>query len=82
MLGFDKMFGIGTAEQNWKQVKLIKSRQCSSILPEKCRKQVTLYGQNQQLKALTRAIKLSLVGKFLEDEDFKTMKMDMYCRNM
>jgi len=39
-----KILGIGTAERNWKQVKLMKSGQRSNIQSEKCKKQVTLYG--------------------------------------
>jgi hypothetical protein len=81
-LVLSKHLGVGTAKQNWKQVKLIKSRQRSNISSAKCQKQVTLYSQNQLLKASARAVKLSLVGKLWEDEDFKTMKMDMYCRDM
>jgi hypothetical protein len=82
MLDFVKNLGVGTAKQNWKQVKLMKSGQQSNISLAKGQKQVTLYGQNQQLKASARAVKLSLVGKLWEDKDFKTMKMDMYCRDM
>jgi hypothetical protein len=77
-----KILGIGTAEQNWKTVKLIKSGQCSNISLDLCKKQVTLYGQSQQLKAHARVEKLSSVGKFWEDADFKTMKMDLYCKDM
>jgi len=80
-LVLSKILGVGTAERNWKQVKLIKSGQRTSISSERCKKQVTLYGQNQQLKAAARAIKLSSVGKLWEDDDFKTMKMDLYCKD-
>jgi hypothetical protein len=73
---------VRTAKQNWKQVKLIKSGQHSNISSEKCQKQVTLYGQNQQMKASARAVKLSSVGKLWEDKVLKTMKMDMCCRDM
>ena len=78
-LVLSKILGIGTAERNWKQVKLIKTGQCSNIHADKCKKQVTLYGQNQQLRARVRAANLSLVGKLWEDGDFKTLKTDLYC---
>ena len=81
-LVLSKILGIGTAERNWKQVKLIKTGQCSNIHADKCKKQVTLYGQNQQLRARARVAKLSSVGKLWEDGDFKTLKMDLYCKDM
>jgi hypothetical protein len=65
-----KTLGICTAEHNWKQVKLIKAGQCSKIHADKCKKQMTLYGQNQQLRARARVEKLSLFGKLWEDGDF------------
>ncbi len=43
---------------------------------------MTLYGQSQQHKACARVEKLSSVGKLWEDADFKTMKMDLYCKDM
>ena len=66
-----KILGIGTAERNWKQVKLMKSGQQSSIGSEKCKKQVALYGIYQQTKARARAAKLSFAGKLWEEADFK-----------
>ncbi len=72
---------MGTAEQNWKQVKMIKAGQRSSISSDKTKKQVTLYGQNCQLKADSRAHKLSSAGKLWGEDDFKTMKMDLYCKD-
>ncbi len=72
-----KILGIGTTELNWKQVKLIKSGQRSNIKLDKCKKQVILYGQNQQLRARGRVERLSSVGELWEDVDFKTMKMDL-----
>jgi hypothetical protein len=63
-------------------VELIKTRQCSNVHADKCKKQVTLYGQNQQLRARARVAKLSSVGKLWEDGDFKTLKMDLYCKDM
>jgi len=77
-----KILGIGTAERNWKQVKLMKSGQRSSIGSEKCKKQVTLYGQYQQVKACLKEEKLSSAGKLWEDADFKSLKMDEYCKDM
>ena len=77
-----KILGIGTAERNWKQVKLMKSGQRSNIQSEKCKKQVTLYGNYQQVKARAKAEKLSSAGKLWEDADFKSLKMDEYCKDM
>jgi len=77
-----KILGIGTAERNWKQVKLMKSGQRSNIQSEKCKKQVTLYGNYQQVKARAKAETLSSAGKLWEDADFKSLKMDEYCKDM
>ena len=57
-LVLSKILGIGTAECNWKQVKLIKTGQRSTIHADKCKKQVTLYRQNQKLRAQARVAKL------------------------
>jgi hypothetical protein len=81
-LVLSKILGIGTSERNWKQVKLMKSGQRSNTHPERCKKQVALYGIYQQTKARARAAKLSSVGKLWEDADFKTLKMDEYCKDM
>jgi hypothetical protein len=81
-LVLSKILGIGTAEQNWKQVKLIKCGQHSNIKSDKCKKQGTLFGKNQQLKVVARVERLSSVGQLWEDADFKTKKMDLYCEDM
>ena len=60
----------------------MKSGQQSNIGLEKCNKQVTLYGQYQQVKAHAKAEKLSSAGKLWEDADFKSLKMDEYCKDM
>jgi hypothetical protein len=60
----------------------MKSGQRSNIGSEKCHKQVTLYGQYQQVKARAKAEKLSSAGKLWEDADFKSLKMDEYCKDM
>ena len=41
-LVLSKILGVGTAKRNWKQVKLIKAGQRSSISSDKTKKQVTL----------------------------------------
>ena len=48
-LDLSKVLGIGTAKQNWKQVKYIKSNICSSTGTEKLKKQTALYGQYHKI---------------------------------
>jgi len=81
-LVLSKILGIGTAERNWKQVKAVKSGQRTNTGMEKTKKQVLIYAQYQQARAQARIKKLSVAGKLWEDEDFESMKMDEYCREI
>jgi hypothetical protein len=81
-LVLSKILGIGTAERNWKQVKYIKSGLRSHTDTDKVKKQAALYGQYPQVKACARQSKLSSAGKLWEENDFKSLKMDGYCKNM
>ncbi len=81
-LVLSKILSIGTAEQNWKQAKYMKLGQCSHTDTNKVKKQAALYGQYQQVKAHARQSKLSSVGKLWEENDFKLLKMDKYCKDM
>ena len=81
-LVLSKILGIGTAERNWKQVKAVKSGQRVNTTIDKTRKQVLVYGQYQQIRAQARATKLSSAGKLWDDDDFHTMKMDAYCKEI
>jgi hypothetical protein len=77
-----KILGIGTAEQNWKQVKAVKSGQRVNTSIDKTRKQVLIYAQYQQMCAQARAMKLSAAGKLWEDKDFEGLKMDAFCKEI
>ena len=81
-LVLSKILGIGTAERNWKQVKYIKSGLRSSTGTEKVKKQTALYGQYQEIKSRAKQMKLSSAGKLWEENDFKSLKMDEYCKDM
>jgi hypothetical protein len=81
-LVLSKTLGIGTAKQNWKQVKYIKLGLRSSTGTEKVTKQTALYGQYQQIKACAQQTKLSSADKLWEESDFKLLKMDKYCKDM
>jgi len=50
-LVLSKILGIVTAEQNWKQVKAVKSGQRVNTSIDKTRKQVLIYAQYQQMRA-------------------------------
>jgi len=57
-----KILGIGAAEQNWKQVKAVKSGQCVNTSIEKTKKQVLVYAQYQQMRSQARQNKISSAG--------------------
>ena len=81
-LVLSKILGIGTAERNWKQVKYIKSGLCSHTDTDRVKKQAALYGQYQQVKTCVKQTKLSSAGKLWEENDFKSSKMDEYCKEI
>ncbi len=49
---------------------------------DKVKKQAALCGQYQQVKAHARQSKLSSAGKLWEENDFKSLKMDEFCKYM
>ena len=77
-----KILGIGTAERNWKQVKAIKSGQQVNTGIDKTEKQVLIFAQYQQTRAQAQMTKLAAAGKLWEDEDFASMKMDPFCKEI
>jgi hypothetical protein len=77
-----KILGIGTAKRNWKQVKAVKSSQRVKAGIDKTKKQVLIYAQYQQTRAQARMTKLAAAGKLSEDEDFASMKMDSFCKEI
>ena len=77
-----KILGIGTAERNWKQVKGVKSGQRVNTGIDKTKKQVLIFAQYQQTRAQARMTKLAAAGKLWEDEDFASMKMDPFCKEI
>ena len=81
-LVLSKILDIGTAERNWKQVKYIKSGLRSNTDTDKVKKQAALYRQYQQVKTRAKQTKLSSAGKLWEENNFKSLKMDEYCKEM
>jgi hypothetical protein len=81
-LVLSKILGIGTAERNWKQVKAVKSGQRVNTGINKTKKQVLIYAQYQQTRAQARMTKLAAAGKLWEDDDFASMKMDPFCKEI
>ena len=81
-LVLSKILGIGTAERNSKQVKAVKSGQRVNTTMDKTMKQVLIYAQYQQTRAQARMTKLAAAGKLWEDEDFASMKMDPFCKEI
>ena len=78
-----KILEIGTAKRNWKQVKAVKSGQRVNTGIDKTKKQVLIYTQYQgQTLAQARMTKLAAAGKLREDEDFASMKMDTFCKEI
>jgi hypothetical protein len=81
-LVLSKILGIGTAERNWKQGKAVKSGQRVNTTIDRTRKQVLIYAQYQQMRAQARMTRLSSAGKLWDDDDFASMKMDEYCKEI
>jgi hypothetical protein len=81
-LVLSNILGIGTTERNWKQVKTVKSGQRVNTGIGKTKKQVLIYAQYQQTRAQARMTKLAVAGKLWEDEDFASMKMDPFCKEI
>jgi hypothetical protein len=82
-LVLSKILGIGNAKRNWKQIKYIKSGLHSHTDTDRVKKKAALYGQYQQVKACGKQTKLcSAAGKLWEEKDFKSLKMDEYCKDM
>jgi hypothetical protein len=77
-----KILGIGRAERNWKQVKAVKSGQHINTTINRTRKQVLIYAQYQQMRAQARMTRLSSAGKLWDDDNFASMKMDEYCKEI
>ncbi len=74
--------GIGTTKRNWKQVKAVKSGQRVNTGIDKTKKQVLIFAQYQQTRAQAWMTKLAVAGKLWEDEDFASMKMDPFCKDI
>ena len=80
-LVLSKILGIGMAEQNWKQVKAVKSGQRVNTSITKTTKQVLVYAQYQQARAQAVMANQVIAGKLWDDSNFAFMKMDQYCRD-
>ena len=78
-LVLSKILGIGSAERNWKQVKKLKSGDRSNLSMNVTSKITNVYGQYQQMKARSRQEQMSSVGKLWTEEDFRCLKMDVFC---
>jgi hypothetical protein len=81
-LTLSKILGIGTAEQNWKQVKAVKLGQRVNTTMTKTTKQVLMYAQYQQACVQVKMTNRVTAGKLWDDGDFTSMKMDLYCRDI
>ena len=49
---------------------------------EKTTKQVLIYLQHQMMRGALRGTALSAAGKLWDDNDFASMKMDEYCKDL
>ena len=81
-LVLSKILSIGIAERNWKQVNHIKSGLRSHTDTDRVKKHAASYGQYQQVKTRVKQTKLSSAGKLWEENDFKSSKMDEYCKEI
>jgi hypothetical protein len=81
-LVLSKILGIGTAERNWKQVKKVKKGDRTKTGVDKTTKQVLIFSQHQMMCGALRRTALSTAGKLWDDNDFTSMKMDEYCKDL
>jgi hypothetical protein len=81
-LTLSRILGIGSAEQNWKQVKAVKSGQRVNTTMTKTTKEVLMYTQYQHACAQAKMINQATAGKLWDDGDFTSIKMDLYCRDI
>ncbi len=81
-LVLSKILGIGTAERNWKQVKKVKKGDRTKTGVDKTTKQVLIYSQHQMMCGALRRTAISTAGKLWDDDDFASMKMDEYCKDL
>ena len=81
-LVLSKILGIGTAERNWKQVKKVKKGDRTKTGVEKTTKQVIIFLQHQMMRGALCRTALSAAGKLWDDNDFASMKMDEYCKDL
>ena len=81
-LVLSKILGIGTAERNWKQVKKVKKGDRTKTGVDKTTKQVLIFSQHQMMHGALRWTALSTAGKLWNDNDFVSMKMDEYCKDL
>jgi len=81
-LVLSKILGIGTAERNWKQLKKVKKGDRAKTGIEKTTKQVLIFSQHQMMCGALRRTALSVAGKLWDDNNFASMKMDEYCKDL
>ena len=81
-LVLSKILGIGTAERNWKQVKKVKKGDRAKTGVDKTTKQVLIFSQHQMMRGALRRTALSTAGKLWDDNDFASIKMDEYCKDL
>jgi len=81
-LVLSKILGIGSAERNWKQVKKFKKEDHTKTGVDKTTKQVLFFSQHQIMHGALRRTALSMAGKLWDDNDFASMKMDEYCKDL
>mmetsp|Transcript_5832 Transcript_5832/g.13306 ORF Transcript_5832/g.13306 Transcript_5832/m.13306 type:complete len:319 (+) Transcript_5832:571-1527(+) len=74
-----KILGIGSAERNWKEYKMVKAgrHRLGSL---KNKKGAVIYGINCEERAKVRRAALSSAGRLWEDEDFEGCKMNLFCQ--
>ncbi len=81
-LVLSKILGIGIAEKNWKQVKKVKKGDRARTGVDKTTKQVLIFLQHQMMCGALRRTALSTAGKLWNHNNFASMKMDEYCKDL
>ena len=81
-LSTSQNLGIGNAERHWKITKAAKTGQRARLSAENAKKQALIYGVAMEQRARHRLKKMSDANKLWGEEDFASLKLDLYCEEI
>jgi len=70
-----KVAGLGSAERNWKETKIVQTPTRNQLKSAKVAKLTTLVGHHCAAKSERRRARLARAGKLWTEDDFETLKL-------